>query len=120
MCNEKAIHVLFLCSFARSVWENTGVGGLIQVLPHDAVFDVLKRAFENGSKEHIVLIDLFCWSIWNRRNKWVWDRNNVSVFVVKSAAMNLLDDWRKARQEDHKHTSVRNAATRTWSIPPPG
>ncbi|KAL8102066.1 hypothetical protein AgCh_026811 [Apium graveolens] len=104
----------------RPVWEDTGVESLIQVLPHDTVFDVLKRVFENGSREQIALIGLFCWSIWNRRNKWVWDRNNISVFGVKSAAISLLDDWKKARQEDHNHSSVRNIATRTWNKPPPG
>lgn len=120
MYNEDAVHVLFLCSFAQSVWESTGLGHLVQVLPQDTVFDVLKRVWDNSTQEQFVMVGLFCWSLWGRRNKWVWDKVQVSVFGAKSNALNLLNDWRQARQEIHrpKPTSVNNS--RTWNAPPTG
>lgn len=54
------------------------------------------------------------------RNKWVWDKNNVSVFGVKANAMNLLQDWRKAREECLKNIAAQSVTARTWSSPPPG
>ena len=71
---------------------------LIQVLPGERVFDVLQRVFACGTRDQVVLIALLCWNIWNRRNKWVWDKVNMSVFGVQEGAMNLLYDWRKAQQ----------------------
>ena len=40
-----------------------------------------------------------CWSIWNRRNKWIWDKVNISAFGIKAAALNLLGEWKKAHEQ---------------------
>lgn len=117
---EDAIHVLFLCSFAKSVWDNVGLSQFVLVYPNDTVFDVFKRVFGSCTREQIVLVGLFCWSIWNRRNKWVWDRVNGSVFGVKSAAMNLLSDWRAAQQVGSKCKPNIQSACKHWSRPPQG
>lgn len=79
MYNEDVVHMLFHYSFAQSVWESTGLEHLVQVLPQDTVFDVLQGVWQNGTQEQFITVGLFCWSLWSRRNKWVWDKVQVSV-----------------------------------------
>lgn len=117
---ESAVHVLFECSFAKSVWTDERVQMDIQVVPGDTVFNVLSRIFDRCNKEQIVQVVMMCWSIWNRRNKWVWDRVNMSSFGVQAHARNLLYDWRRMLQDKQKNNIVVQASTRTWSPPPPG
>lgn len=69
--------------------------GISIVLPCDSVPEVLQRAFSKGNIEQCVLISLFCWSLWNRRNKWVWDHVSISTFGVKVNSLNLLADRRR-------------------------
>ena len=114
--DEDEIHVLFTCSFAKSVWEATSVHDLIQVLPGERVFDVLQQVFASGTRDQVVLIALLCWNIWNRRNKWVWDKVNMSVFGVQEGAMNLLYDWRKAQQGVSKNISAVNTIPRHGGV----
>ncbi|KAL8100043.1 hypothetical protein AgCh_032341 [Apium graveolens] len=52
-------------------------------------------------------------------NKWVWDKNNVSLFGVKANVMNLLQDWRKALGESRKNIADRRVTDRDRSAPPP-
>lgn len=85
-------HVLFDCDFAKTVWRTTGLYSFLYVTEQDRAFDVIKRVFDGCSRKQCVLLGMFCWSIWNRINKWVWERANGSVFGVKAAALNLLQD----------------------------
>lgn len=82
--DEDALHVLFKCSFAKAVWLTGGLQDLILVHQHHRVFDVLQRVFDIGTSDQIVLISLLCWNLWNRRNKWVWDKVNMSIFGVRT------------------------------------
>lgn len=52
--------------------------------------NVIYRCFSIGSREQCVLIGMIGWSIWNRRNKSLWEKVNGSVFGVLAAAHNLL------------------------------
>lgn len=58
---------------------------------------VIRHAFEKCSREQCVQLGMVCWSLWNRRNKWVWEKINGSAFGVIAAAFNLLRDWRVAQ-----------------------
>lgn len=81
---ETDMHVLFQCDFARIVWHMAGIQSMNPIMPHESVFDVLHRMFDRGSRDQCVWLGMYCWSIWNRRNKWVWDKANGSAFGVKS------------------------------------
>ncbi|XP_074378519.1 uncharacterized protein LOC141720064 [Apium graveolens] len=115
--NEDAVHVLFTCSFARSVWLEAGFQSIIQVLPDDSVMAVFKRVFAVASKEQVVQVTLPCWNIWNRRNKWVWDKINMSAFRVQAAATSLLLDWRKENQVGVQNRPGMNINSRRWNRP---
>lgn len=71
LCTETDIHVLFECQIARDVWSEVGLQQIIEIIPGDSIFDVVTRAFELGTREQFTLLVLLCWSIWNRRNRWV-------------------------------------------------
>lgn len=86
---ETDTHVLFTCDFARSVWYSAGLQQRVQALGQEAAFTIFLRIFETCTQEQNALVAMLCWSIWNRRNKWFWDRINGSAFGVKEAAMNL-------------------------------
>lgn len=75
-------HVLFGCDFAKTVWQNSECKHLVQYAPEETAFDVLRRSFAVCIRDECVLIGMICWSVWNRRNKWVWERVNGSVFGV--------------------------------------
>lgn len=92
---ESDIHVLFTCGFAKTVWVTAGLNTIIQESLTDTVVEVIAAIFARSNKEQCVQIVMLCWSIWSRRNKWVWDRVNGSVFGVRAAARHLLTDWRE-------------------------
>ena len=118
MGNEDALHVLFECFFAKSVWELLGLSNWVQVFQDESIIDIFKRLFTTGTKEQYVLVAVICWSLWNRRNKWVWDKVDMSVFGTKNAALNLLADWRKARLDSAKYKPVVSSSERCWHKPP--
>lgn len=113
------IHVLFECQIAAETWREAGLQGNISILPKDNVFDVICRAFATCNREQCTLITLICWSIWNRRNRWVWEKINQSVFGIKAAALNMLTEWRKAHEQQLTlGTSTGSAIViRKWEKP---
>ena len=117
---ENAKHVLFECSFAKQVWEESGLENHVQVLPNETMVEVFKRLLTTATKEQNVLVVMLCWSIWNRRNKWVWDRIDMSVFGTRMAAVNLLMDWKRAQLEGIKQKPVIHSSSRRWQLPQDG
>lgn len=99
-CEEDVIHVLFQCSFAREVWASAGVSNLVTVWPNETVLLVLKRVFQTATKEQVLMICMLCWSIWQRRNDWVWNRVATSSFGVRSRACCLFTEWQRAREDN--------------------
>lgn len=72
------------------------------------------------SRDLCAMIGIVCWGLWNRRNKWVWERANGSAFGVKSGALNLLADWRKAQETRSSHTGSSVSGAQRWCRPPAG
>lgn len=93
------------------------MNSLVQYSTQDAAFMVLRNAFDRCTKEQCVFIGMLCWSIWNRRNKWVWEKANGSVFGVRAAATNLLKDWQEAQVRVTGRNSQENVGARLWSKP---
>lgn len=118
MYTEDFIHVLFQCDFAREPWNKFGYAEIVQVLPGDTVNTLLKRVFLNGSKDQNGMVGLLCWSLWYRRNNWVWNQINTSFFGVKSRAMNMLTDWKQAREEILRKSGGHQKTNRLWCSTP--
>ncbi|XP_074346113.1 uncharacterized protein LOC141684875 [Apium graveolens] len=90
--DETDTHVLFECGFAKSVWNMAGVLLNVQYNPNDAAGIVIRKVFNNYSGEQCVQLGMMCWSLWNRKNRLVWEKINGSVFGVVAATNNLLRD----------------------------
>ena len=100
---------------ATATWMEVGLQNNISILSDDNVFDVIWRAFDRCNREQCTLLALVCWSLWNRRNKWVWERINSSAFGVKAAALNLLTECKKAQQQ--MTSGAAPIAVRKWVRP---
>lgn len=57
---EDDTHILFQCCFAREIWENTGLSNLVVVETNDIVLDVMKRVFQKGRGDQILMVVLLC------------------------------------------------------------
>lgn len=100
MYQETEIHILFECDFAKQVWLQMGLQDVIQgTLPGENVFEFVRGIFDKCTSVQCGMMALACWSLWNRRNKWLWERVNVSTFGVRDSAMNMLAEWKQAQQQ---------------------
>ncbi|KAL1827804.1 hypothetical protein ACET3Z_006216 [Daucus carota] len=115
---ETDTHVLFSCEFAKTVWSLAGMSMMVQHSPHDSAFMVIRRVFDECSREQCVQMGMLCWGLWNRRNKWVWERANGSAFGVMAAASNLLRDWREAQLSSTNDR--QEVGAREWEKPNAG
>lgn len=112
------MHVLFECCFAKKVWEAVGMQNVVSVGENDEVLDVLRRIFESIDRDQCVMVGLFCWSLWFHRNKWVWERTNITVFGVKDLGLNLLADWRRTKETGNSSRGCKPIYSRSWEKPP--
>ncbi|XP_074328096.1 uncharacterized protein LOC141666009 [Apium graveolens] len=117
---EIDVHVMFLCNFAKTVWLTSGVSHLVECTTSDLPFQILTRVFENGTRDQWVEISMICWSLWNRRNRWVWHRVNGSVFGVRHSAINLLAEWKEAQVKDEYRRLRGELGRRVWCPPKEG
>lgn len=115
--SEDAKHVLFECMFAQNVWRTANMTQLVHTTQGETIFDHFKRLFSTGTNEQCTSVALFCWSIWNRRNNWVWKRVDGSVFGTMNAALNLLRDWKTAQVERTKAATASNGNEKRWQAP---
>ncbi|XP_074356152.1 uncharacterized protein LOC141695840 [Apium graveolens] len=99
VCNEDAVHALITCCFAREMWNLVGLQRVVPVSDRYNVLQILKDAFNSSTTEQCVQIGLMCWSLWIRRNTWIWDRKAMSTFGVNAMALNLFQDWQRAQED---------------------
>lgn len=66
---------------------------------------MFKRLFSSGTKEQCAMVALMCWSIWNRRNKWAWNKIEVSVFGIKKCCVELTSRLECGTGEHQKSNS---------------
>ncbi|KAL8099398.1 hypothetical protein AgCh_031876 [Apium graveolens] len=111
---------MFLCDFAKTVWLTAGLAHLVHCSVSDTVCEIFTRVFDQGTMDQCVQTAMLCWSLWNRRNKWVWDRTNGSVFGVRNAANHLLRDWKEAQVKIEDRRIRGDMCTRIWSQPKEG
>lgn len=89
---ETDVHVMFLYDFAKTVWLSSGLSHLVQCTISELPCQIFTRVFGNGTRDQWVEIAMIYWSLWNTRNRWVWDRVSGSAFGVQNSAINLLTE----------------------------
>lgn len=117
---EDDTHVLFTCSFARSVWATVGITEVQHHMDEGNAVEIISKLFQNCTKEKLVLVAMVCWNLWNRRNKWVWEKVEVSVYGVQATARNMAEEWKKSRLEKQADKAVTWGSPRRWLPPPQG
>lgn len=116
---EDAAHVLFTCCFARELWESTGLANLV-LAGNESTAEVIKRVFTTETTDKCALVGLFCWGLWSRRNKWVWEKINMSVFGVRTMGLNMLAEWSRAQEIAEKSVDRTRSRSKSWCKPPEG
>lgn len=117
---ETGVHVMFLCDFAQSLWRAVGLDTLVHCNENENPKLVLERVFNQGSKEKCLEVSMLCWSLWYRRNIWVWKRANGSMFGVRNTAICLLQDWTEAQAREESMKIRGKIGDRVWSLPSNG
>lgn len=79
--------------------------------------DIFQQLVSICTREKLALIAMICWNLWNRRNRWVWDRVSITEFDIQEKAMNMLNKWRQSCLEKHKHHVVSSTSPRRWQPP---
>lgn len=80
---EDATHVLFDCLFTRIVWENMGITKVSPGGYDGDVVDIIQQLVSTCTRDKLALIVMVCWNLWNRKNRWLWDRVSISTFGVQ-------------------------------------
>lgn len=117
---ETDTHVLFTCGFARTVWAMTPVHQGLQVLPHESAFKTFFKTFEACTREQCAQMGVITWGLWNRRNKWLWDRVNGSAFGVITTATKFITEWREAQTHSVGRGNHHVEGEHIWSKPTDG
>lgn len=86
----------------------------------DTTATVIMKIFETATRDQCVLLGMVCWALWNRRNKWVWEKANGFAFGVRASAINLLQDWKEAPTRERQATNQVDAGFRVWTRPSVG
>lgn len=89
---ESILHVLVQCPFADQCWRKRGRG---YHASNEVSFDRwLKRMLEIADKDDHGDIVTLCWSIWQARNKVVWNQTTTSVNQIVYSAKQFLAEWK--------------------------
>ncbi|WOG82094.1 hypothetical protein DCAR_0101255 [Daucus carota subsp. sativus] len=115
---ESIFHVLVQCPFADQCWRKRGRG--YQPLAEVSFDRWLQRMLEGAGKDDHGDILTLCWSIWQARNKLVWNQTSLSVNQVVFSARQFLAEWKGAQVMSTK-TLYRDVNSRdgvcSWAKP---
>lgn len=112
--------MLFNCSFARAVWSQVGLTEISSTGYDSQIMDIMQNLAGKCSREMFALVLLVCWSLCNRRNRWVWDKVATSEFGVQAMAMNMLYEWRNKCEEGKGRGVATEGVSKKWRKPQQG
>lgn len=93
---------------------------MLQILPNETALMVFLRVFEMCTREQFVQVGMITWGLWNRRNKWVWERVNGFVYGVRIVATNFLTEWREAQHLGARRGRYNEIGDYIWRKPMKG
>ncbi|KAL8119392.1 hypothetical protein AgCh_016783 [Apium graveolens] len=102
------------------VWTNVGLQEVDSGGYEGSINDIFRQLVSVCTPDKLALIALICWNLWNRRNRWVWDKVSTSEFGVQSTEVNMLQEWRHSQLEKQKHHATSSKSPRRWQKPDEG
>lgn len=97
--------------------------GMQELIPGDQgeqIVEKMQQIFNAYTRDKLAWVAIVCWNLWNRRNKWLWDKVSTSEFGVQSTASSMLNEWRKCQQEKKACKPGSMSSVRRWNPPPQG
>ena len=96
LCDDSVLetmpHLFFSCKFSMEFWNKLGESWDIELQFNDMIMDAKNRSGNNFFK---IAMMAGCWSLWNHRNKIIFDNEQRS--------MNTCSAFFKASIEDIRH-----------------
>ncbi|CAH9127561.1 unnamed protein product [Cuscuta epithymum] len=92
---ESSNHLFLQCSLARSFWEQKGWLGVGS--RHMAFLEWVRNFFSSKNEEQSCEMIMFCWSVWQFRNRKVWHNENVDMDKVAALSRAFLQGWQQAQ-----------------------
>ncbi|XP_074368774.1 uncharacterized protein LOC141708859 [Apium graveolens] len=120
MRDEDTYHVMFDCSFARSVWARANIQEVDSANYTGDIVEFIQYLFFVCTRDKLVHLVMLYWNLWNRRNKWVWNRVSISGFGVQATTMNMINEWQRCQKEKRVFVSAANTIACTWKPPAQG
>ncbi|XP_045790350.1 uncharacterized protein LOC123885137 isoform X2 [Trifolium pratense] len=108
-------HVFFGCSESRQVWNEAGLGGVID--PRIRQYDNVKAVFfdicRNETDDIAGIVATIAWSIWHNRNNWVWNGVKDTAKGVATTAAHLIGEWRAVHVIQQQHSATAAVLTQS-------
>lgn len=119
---ESINHVLFECSTAEVVWDESGYKAIVEAAPSGSFEARLRWWVNKVGTEEVRRIMTIAWAIWFIRNKFVHDGECVSHSVTTSGFLRMVDDYRSYAKSVFSCpvSHNRTISTARWSPPPMG
>lgn len=102
------------------MWALSRIQDCVDRIQNESCLEFFVCVFQATVCDKCAMIGIVCWTLWNRRNKWVWERANGSAFGVHAAAINLLVDWETAQENGLKLVNQVDVWMSKWNKPPAG
>lgn len=96
---ESSLHAVWECSFVRGVWEECGVGEVINCLRVGYVVDWVSWWLHHCKEEEKEEISMVAWNVWNERNGVIHGKVPRHPAEVVAAATSLLAAYTRTRDE---------------------
>jgi ribonuclease HI len=122
LCNnneEDDWHVIFWCSEIQQVWNDTGLGRIIEPRLYafnnvkSLLFDICRNEdFTTAGKVAMVV-----WCIWYNRNNWVWNGVKDTTKEIAQRAVHMLGEWCAVNTNQQPNTLAGVSAGSHSSFP---
>ncbi|XP_062116553.1 uncharacterized protein LOC133830553 [Humulus lupulus] len=95
---ETVLHALVSCRIVWPCWDKLGLRlrapGLVSFVSW------LRASLDASTDEDRSKIFMLCWSVWRRRNDWVWNNRKGSTYGVLLLADSTLQAWVSAQDRE--------------------
>ncbi|KAF7831272.1 ribonuclease H [Senna tora] len=111
---ESVSHLFLNCPVAKECWFVSPLGFFPSLTDQESFLDWLWDRLAKDNEDTLSWIAMTCWTIWQRRNAFVFDHKNLNLNEAVSQATRLLNDF---RQVNFSNPSPSMPITSIWKPP---